>query len=511
MRIYIKRENCSEGMWMGLPADKDEIKRIYSELEEMHPSNMIPFLAGVDPDLETLSDCLGDCLVFEDGHMALFNELDGLMDVWDEGEKARFTAALRLDHPDTIETVMDVVRHLERYVLDCRIRNWEEAGRLELENRGIQIDKTIEPFLDYETIGKVYANRKGCMTPVGYVTKKQGIPGGNKEWAYPDESFKESLLSVHMIDGNWNKVLFRLPFTEQERDSPNIRKWDSYAIKDTGGYLQELPCYLPPGITLSELNRVADVLNQEVIQKGILEKEKLYAILEAGLPENIDAACEIMTGYEDYVYVSSDICHVEYMEFLHNRCLVTTSTGYVFHSTRDFSSRLSGGQTIRLYSPLTVTVFWDDRDGFTPEILSGEQLLMQKDTIDAALKKYLPSGEECLVGFLYNRLLRVKVERMVLGTEVYEGQLWGVVEVKTRSGLTEAEHKELKDDWVRQMKEGWGMSLLEYPIYMEGGEMHIGLWDSDYGTDLCIKTEEELRGISPPVQEGRMGPYMLPG
>ena len=64
-------------------------------------------------------------------------------------------------------------------------------------------------------------------------------------------------------------------------------------------------------------------------------------------------------------------------------------------------------------------------------------------------------------------------------------------------------------DWLRQMREGGGLSLLEYPIYTEGGEMHIGLWDEDYGTELCIKTEEELRGPDLPTQEsGRMGPYM---
>ena len=106
-----------------------------------------------------------------------------------------------------------------------------------------------------------------------------------------------------MTDEKWNKKIFQLPLTEQKKSSLSVSKWNAYAIQYTSGYLGELPCYLPPGITLSELDQVADVINREVAKRGILEKEKLYAILEAGLPETIGEACEIIQGYENYVYV----------------------------------------------------------------------------------------------------------------------------------------------------------------------------------------------------------------
>ena len=534
MRIYIKRENVSRGVWMDLPASQDEIERIYMELKDMHPSGMIPFVAGVESDIPPLAGCLEDCTVFADGHMSLFNELARDMVVWEKDEKARFGAALIWNHPDTIETVMDVAKHLDQYILDDRMKNWEEAGRLELEKRGIQIDKRIEPFLDLESIGKEYVVRDGCMTPMGYVIKKQTGPCRSKEQGY--EPNKGCLLSVHMIDEYWNKQIFQLPLTEQKKASQSVRKWDAYAIQHTSGYLGELLCYLPPGITLSELDRVTDVISREVIRRGVLEKEKLYAILEAGLPKTIGEACDIIQGYENHVYVPSDkmghkemarmlalqyarivlpeelkpFCrYEEYMESFPDRYVVTTSTGHVFHPTRDYSCRLSEGRTIRLYSPLTVTLFWNDRDGFMPEILSGERLIKQKTVIETVFKRHLPSDEECMGAFLDNRLLRAKIEHMIPGTEVYDGQLWCALEVKTIGTLTEAEQEELKMDWLRQMREGWGLSLLEYPIYTEGGEMHIGLWDEDYGTELCIKTEEELRGPDLPTQEsGRMGPYM---
>ena len=73
---------------MDLPANRDEIERIYMELKGMHSSGMIPFVAGVDSDVPSLAECLEDCTVFVDGHMELLNELAREMVVWENDEKA---------------------------------------------------------------------------------------------------------------------------------------------------------------------------------------------------------------------------------------------------------------------------------------------------------------------------------------------------------------------------------------------------------------------------------------
>ena len=58
--------------------------------------------------------------------------------------------------------------------------------------------------------------------------------------------------------------------------------------------MKKLPCYLPLGSTLSELDQIADVVYRKNIQRGKAVKEKLYAILEAELLERIDGACRII-------------------------------------------------------------------------------------------------------------------------------------------------------------------------------------------------------------------------
>ena len=137
----------------------------------MHSSSMIPFIAGVESDVPSLAECLEDCTVFKNGHLELLNELTREMAVWEKDEKERFGAALMWDHPDSIETVMDVAKNLDRYILDDRMKNWGAAGRLELEKRGIQIDKRIEPFLDFESIEGICKHER-LYDPMGYVKNR---------------------------------------------------------------------------------------------------------------------------------------------------------------------------------------------------------------------------------------------------------------------------------------------------------------------------------------------------
>lgn len=42
MRIFVKRENWEDGIWMRLPATKEEAEQVRKRLEEQHPSIMLP-------------------------------------------------------------------------------------------------------------------------------------------------------------------------------------------------------------------------------------------------------------------------------------------------------------------------------------------------------------------------------------------------------------------------------------------------------------------------------------
>ena len=78
--------------------------------------------------------------------------------------------------------------------------------------------------------------------------------------------------------------------------------------------------------------------------------------------------------------------------------------------------------------------------------------------------------------------------------EEYEGGLWGVLEVDTVAGLTEREKAALTEEWRVMAGEGWGEQLSCTPIRAGGREVHIGFWDTENGSGLFIRPEEELLG-----------------
>lgn len=309
----------------------------------------------------------------------------------------------------------------------------------------------------------------------------------------------EDFLSIQ-ISCNGQKKWFPLPFTERDRESPSYRTVALQPVTGTSGYLRELPRYLPPGITVLDLDRVAGELSRTV-KEGEFQLDKLYAILEAGLPEDVGEACHIIQAYDGYQYFSlmaTGSSEITGLAMAHHH-MAHTSFGYVSHPDVGSIRPLTGGRDIRLYSPLTVTVYWDSQDGMEPEVLSGGRLVPYKDMIGTAIREHLPATGEGLEDFVDNRLLRRKVGRMMPGAGIYGGQPWGTCDLTLRCPLTEAEQKELVDDWRLQMKEGWGMTLMEYPIWIDGGEMHIGFWDMDYGRNLSIRTGEGVKGGEPSV------------
>lgn len=527
MKIEIGRENCSKRVWMALPADEQAASTAYKKLETMHPSMMRPFLTAVVSDIEGLGNYLGDCLVFQDGHMEWLNALAKTIDGWSREEKTRFTAGLKLEAPEDIEGVIEVARHLDSYVLEPDIKDWKQAGRLALKEKGMQINEALDGFLDYERIGMDYIKSKGCMTPMGYVRKKKTEQEATDKRTLSEKMHYEGVLTIYLTDDDRVKHLFCLPFMEHEKNGPLYKKFASSVITDAKGTLGNLPHYLPPGVTLSELNRVAEEVSKS-IQRAGRHRDKLFSILEAGMPENIEEACSMIQRYEDFEVLLSEtrdtqsagevlmkrfglavpeeltsyFRYDQYVEMVSAEGYLTpTSFGYVFTSDKNLIRHFNEPQTIQLYSPLTVSVYWDAHGGWVPELLEGDELIQRKDEIETAIIKHLPPDETCLGAYVTNQLLRRKLSQMVPGVEVYDGQLWGVLKVKTYCPLTKVEHDELLEDWKEQAKNGWGKQFLETPVYIEGGEMYIGYWDCDYGRNLSILTEEERNGESPLFME----------
>jgi len=100
-------------------------------------------------------------------------------------------------------------------------------------------------------------------------------------------------------------------------------------------------------------------------------------------------------------------------------------------------------------------------------------------------------GERGLAIYLHNQLLKRKVFCMNPVVEVWNGQLWGVLEVKSHGPLSPQELSGLMEEWQGQESDGWGEGFEQREIKTEEGELCVSFWHP--GDDFFIKTEQELK------------------
>ncbi len=75
--------------------------------------------------------------------------------------------------------------------------------------------------------------------------------------------------------------------------------------------------------------------------------------------------------------------------------------------------------------------------------------------------------------------------------EMWNGELWGVLEVKSHGPLSPQELSGLMDAWQGQESDGWGEGFEQREIKTEEGDLCVSFWHS--GDGFFIKTEQELK------------------
>jgi hypothetical protein len=153
-------------------------------------------------------------------------------------------------------------------------------------------------------------------------------------------------------------------------------------------------------------------------------------------------------------------------------------------------------QTMRLFSPLFPHIYrkneWGDYEN-DPEDLDASDILEYEDAIlDRIEKEKLPDeGERGLAVYLDDDLRR-KVYSINPTVEEWNGELWGVTEVKTQGTLSSSELAALTDWLSSQFSDGWGEGLEQREIKVDDGELYLSFWDSS--DRFFIKPEDELKG-----------------
>lgn len=479
-----------------LPSGPEEVDEAFAALDRISLDIGSTVIVDVDSNVQGLYDCLIDLDIMEPENFQKLQKLAGYTEGLSPTKEKLFSGVLYAESPQTIDDILALASHLDEYVM--------------------------LPHLDYGHIGEEHRlNHGGAYTEEGYVTL-----------AALDEKPKEPVFCVR-LEAYHNHPSHPQPFSmtlpasfeelNQAKYMLRVNSFEEVKVAEAECWYPHLAKYLP--LQSNELRiELLDELAEHVQQMGRESDtlRKYLSVLEAEQPENIQAALELAAKLEDYVCVPNDCA--EYGKDVLKRSGGNEDLLSMLDGFTDFAKLGShwmqkdgvrqtdfGGirrlgipfpkqenspdpSTLKLYMPLTGEFFEPDRWGNWQEEgnpLDSCGLLRYQDHILAALvRNRMPEESERGVMHWYGEedSINRKVLSAVFTVECRERRLWGAAECRVMGELTPQELDKLKEYISGQASDGWGESLKQREIRVDGGELYVHLWNPD---NWNIQTEQE--------------------
>lgn len=147
---------------------------------------------------------------------------------------------------------------------------------------------------------------------------------------------------------------------------------------------------------------------------------------------------------------------------------------------------------LSFFCPLVGQIVDEDNEFDEYEEVSGAFLAGYEDQIKEAIARD-QSPERCGEMTQYfdeDESIKDKLLSIVWTAEEFEGKLYGRIDCKFTSALTEDEIDILKDWVCGQNSDGLGEGFEQRPIHTDEGDIYVSYWNSDY--DYSVMTQDEF-------------------
>ncbi|MDE7399320.1 MAG: hypothetical protein K2N06_07300 [Oscillospiraceae bacterium] len=147
----------------------------------------------------------------------------------------------------------------------------------------------------------------------------------------------------------------------------------------------------------------------------------------------------------------------------------------------------------RLYCPLRFEMDSDDGSGYPLEIDSANYIDFDYE-INEHIRRDLCSDKDAmergLAAYFHDENLDRKVYSVMPEVETRNGEIYGVVLVKSYGELEKSELIDLTEELTGQLSDGWGEGFEQHSVTLDGDEVYISFWSSD--DDYFLKPESEV-------------------
>lgn len=528
LEIYLIRSK-KQGVWLKLPSSPAEIGEAYAALDGIDSVYLETSIGNAASSVHSLPEYLRGKTVSDQGikeMQFLARRINGLT----EQEQMKLGAMLDIEKPYTIMEIVNLSCNMDKFAIYPDVHNEAELGQYLLQQRKINASDELPPYVDYEGIGSGYAtDHAGCFSKCGYVVRTGEALESVYDFKHlPDPAYEKNslfLLQFYTDRGSCSVSLpasqDRLELLKKHLDVADLGSCtDFYIQSSVDGLKERLPC----GCSVQELNGFAKLL-QDVLDGTGETWIHLLAALEAEAPDNMDFAAEIADNLEHYdfmpdtekIQTPADYAHyvienhglfiadeaADFIDYeamgkalLHDHGVTQTSFGPVLRTDRPIRQLPEELTTLRLFSPLTAELYekneWGELEQDSIPMSSRDICDYQEDILSLIEREHLETeGDRGLAVYLDNVLLGRKVYSMNPTVEIWQGELWGVLEVQTHGELSAGEMKELISQWEGQCSDGWGEGFEQRPIQSGDNELYVSFCHS--GSDFTIKLEQELK------------------
>lgn len=308
IQLKLSKQGMREGVALNLPATPAEVSEACAWFDRLGiPQNEVKIVGASSP-VRTLDKYIvshGDIHREED--LDKLNTLAEQLDRLDKRQQDILGGAIDAESISSLDDVLEVSSHLDRYVILPNIVCTEELGRFLVDTGYKDFPEETHPYLNYSAIGaEYYSNNGGAFGPGGYVRRKEAPE--------LEVQVQKPLITIHLYSGKLSQARsepyrLALPALEEELE----RAAEELGLDDiTGASIVTVEI---GDTTLKELipmecSCVEDANHLAMSIEELWQREELYqkylAVLTVEQPETMEEALHYTVRLDDYEIVPED-------------------------------------------------------------------------------------------------------------------------------------------------------------------------------------------------------------
>lgn len=308
IQLKLSKQGMHEGVALKLPATPAEASEACAWFDRLGiPQNEIRIVGASSP-VRTLDKYIvshGD--IHRDGDLEKLNTLAEQLDRMDKRQMDILGGAIDAESISSLEDVLEVSSHLDRYVILPNIVCTEELGRFLVDTGYKDFPEETHPYLNYSAIGaEYYSNNGGAFGPGGYVRRK----------AAPEleVQVQKPLITIHLYSAKLSQAReepyrLALPALDEEMDqAAQVLGVDE--LSGASIVKMEIGDETLKGLLPVECDSVEAVNHLAMSIEELWQREELYqkylAVLTVEQPQNATEALRLSTELDDYEIIPED-------------------------------------------------------------------------------------------------------------------------------------------------------------------------------------------------------------